>query len=90
MGGVFYLAGVILAGFAGYSGLEWLFIFISSLIMAVGYFIIRAPQITGIVSSDGDKGKGIKGTPWTQESSATFVSPPSNSLSIICWGDLNP
>ena len=53
MGGMFYLAGIVLAGFAGYSGLEWYFIFISSLIMAVGYFIIRAPQISGVVASDG-------------------------------------
>lgn len=53
MGGIFYLIGVALAGYAGYGGLEWYFIFISSLIMAVGYFIIRAPQIHGIVSSDG-------------------------------------
>lgn len=53
MGGIFYLAGIGLAGFAGYSGLEWFFIFIASAIMAIGYFIIRAPQIHGIVSSDG-------------------------------------
>lgn len=53
MGGIFYLAGVALAGFAGYSSLDWYLIFISSLIMAVGYFIIRAPQIHGIVSNDG-------------------------------------
>ncbi len=53
MGGIFYLFGVGLAGFAGYSNLEWYFIFISSLIMAIGYFIIRAPQIHGIIVSDG-------------------------------------
>ena len=53
MGGVFYLIGIALAGYAGYSNLHWYFIFISSLIMAIGYFIIRAPQIHGIVSSDG-------------------------------------
>jgi hypothetical protein len=53
MGGIFYLIGVALAGFAGYSNLQWYFIFISSLTMAIGYFIIRAPQIHGIYSSDG-------------------------------------
>ncbi len=53
MGGLFYIAGIGLAGFAGYSGLEWYFIFVASLIVAIGYFIIRAPQIYGIVSSDG-------------------------------------
>ena len=53
MGAIFYLAGIGLAGFAGYSGLEWFFIFIASSIMAIGYFIIRAPQIHGIVSNDG-------------------------------------
>jgi len=53
MGGIFYLIGVALAAYAGYSDLQWFYIFISSLIMAVGYFIIRAPQIHGIISSDG-------------------------------------
>lgn len=53
MGAIFYLIGVILAGYAGYSNLQWYFIFISSLIMAIGYFIIRAPQIHGIVSNNG-------------------------------------
>ena len=53
MGGVFYLIGVVLAGYAGYKGLEWYFIFFSSLIMAIGYLIIRAPQIHGLVSQDG-------------------------------------
>lgn len=52
-GGLFYLIGFILAGFAGYNHLQWYFIFISALIMAVGHSIIRAPQIYGIVSSDG-------------------------------------
>ncbi|OOZ47042.1 hypothetical protein [Solemya velum gill symbiont] len=53
MGGVFYLIGIVLAGYAGYTGLDWYFIFISSIIMAVGYFIIRASQIRGIISDDG-------------------------------------
>ncbi|MEW8646573.1 MAG: hypothetical protein AB2563_10780 [Candidatus Thiodiazotropha endolucinida] len=53
MGGIFYLLGIILAGYAGYAGLDWFFIFISSLIMVLGYFINRAAQINGIVSNDG-------------------------------------
>ena len=53
MGGIFYLVGIALSAYAGYSGLQWYFIFISSLIMAIGYFIIRAPTIHGIVSRDG-------------------------------------
>ena len=53
MGGILYLIGIALAGYAGYSGFQWYFIFLSSLIMAVGYFIIRAPQIHGIVSNNG-------------------------------------
>lgn len=53
MGGIFYLVGIGLAGFAGYSGLAWYFILISSLIMAIGWFIIRAPQVGGLVSRDG-------------------------------------
>jgi hypothetical protein len=53
MGGLFYLIGVALAAYAGYSDLQWFYIFISSLIMVVGYFIIRAPQIHGIISNDG-------------------------------------
>jgi len=42
-----------LADYAGYSNLAWYFIFISSLIMVIGYSIIRAPQIHGAVSRDG-------------------------------------
>ncbi len=53
MGGIFYIIGVALAGYAGYSNLAWYFIFISSLIMAIAYSIIRAPQIHGVVSRDG-------------------------------------
>lgn len=53
MGGIFYIIGVGLAAYAGYGNLQWYFIFISSLIMAIGYSIIRAPQIHGVVSKDG-------------------------------------
>ena len=53
MGGIFYIAGIGLAGFAGYSGLAWYFIVIASFVMAIGWFIIRAPQIRGLISSDG-------------------------------------
>jgi len=50
---IFFIAGIGLAGYAGYSGLEWYFIFISSLIMAIGWFIMRAPQMYSLVSEDG-------------------------------------
>ena len=53
MGGIFYLAGVILAGYFGYAGYAWYFLFIAALVMVIGYFIIRAPQIHGIVSERG-------------------------------------
>lgn len=53
MGNIFYLIGMGLAAYAGYTGFEWYFILIASLIMAIGYLIIRAPQIYGIISSDG-------------------------------------
>lgn len=53
MGGIFYLIGIALAGYAGYCNLQWYFIFISSVIMAIGYSIIRAPQIHNAVSRDG-------------------------------------
>ena len=55
MGGVCYLIGIILAGYAGYNGFQWYFIFISALIMAIGYSIIRAPQMHGAASRDGAK-----------------------------------
>ena len=53
MGSLILLFGAVLAGYAGYAQHKWYFIFISSSIMAVGYFIIRAPQIHGIASRDG-------------------------------------
>jgi hypothetical protein len=53
MGNLFYVAGIILAGFAGLSALPWYFVLISSAVMVCGYLIIRAPQINGILSTDG-------------------------------------
>ena len=53
MGGIFYVIGITLAAYAGYSNLAWYFIFISSLIMVIGYSIIRAPQIHASVSRVG-------------------------------------
>ncbi|MCG7930892.1 MAG: hypothetical protein N0E44_12650 [Candidatus Thiodiazotropha lotti] len=53
MGNLFYLLGVLLAGYTGYSGFDWYYIFISSLIMTVGFFIVRSSQIQGIISNDG-------------------------------------
>ena len=53
MGGIFYLIGVALAAYAGFNHFQWYFIFISSSIMIIGYFIIRAPQIHSIVTKNG-------------------------------------
>ena len=53
MGGIFYLIGIVIACFAGYSGFEWFFIFIASSTMAVGYFIMRAPQMYGAIADHG-------------------------------------
>jgi hypothetical protein len=53
MGGIFYLMGIVLAGYSGYSNLPWYLIFVSSALMTIGYFIVRGPQIRGIVSVDG-------------------------------------
>ena len=53
MGVVFYIAGAGLAAFAGYSGLDWYFIFIAALLMAIGWFFTRAPQLHGEVSEKG-------------------------------------
>ena len=53
MGNLLFISGIGLAAYAGYAGLMWYFIFISSLIMAFGYFIVRAPQIHSIQARDG-------------------------------------
>jgi hypothetical protein len=53
MGGLFFLAGVILAAYSGLSALPWYFVLISSGVIVLGYLIIRAPQIHGILSRDG-------------------------------------
>lgn len=53
MGGIFYLIGAALVAYAGFNHFQWYFIFISTSIMLIGYFIIRAPQINGIVANDG-------------------------------------
>ena len=53
MDGLFYLAGVLLSGYAGYVGLEWYFIFIGSPLMVIGYMIARAPQMNTVAKDDG-------------------------------------
>ena len=53
MGAIFYLAGAVLAGYAGYTGLSWIFIFVSSALFVVGYFIMRAPQISNLTAEGG-------------------------------------
>lgn len=54
MGGIFYLIGITLAAYAGFHHFQWYYIFISSAIMHIGYFIIRAPPIHTIISQDGN------------------------------------
>ena len=49
----FYLAGILLSGYAGYAGLEWYFIFFGSSLMAIGYTIVRAPQLYTFYKQDG-------------------------------------
>ena len=56
MEGLFYLAGVLLSGYAGYVGLEWYFIFIGSSLMVIGYMFARASQISTIRKQDGIMG----------------------------------
>lgn len=58
MGNLLYLAGAVLAVASGISGLPWFLIFFSSGVMALGYLIIRAPQIQGM-----SNGQGIMGLP---------------------------
>ena len=53
MGGLFYIAGIALAGYAGYVGGAWFVIFVASFLMTIGYFIIRAPQIHAITAGQG-------------------------------------
>lgn len=53
IGGLFYLAGIAFAGYAGYVGGAWFVIFVSSFIMTIGYFIIRGPQIQNITAGQG-------------------------------------
>jgi hypothetical protein len=50
---LFYLAGVLLSGYAGYVGLEWYFIFFGSVLMAIGHAIKRAPQLYTYYKRDG-------------------------------------
>jgi hypothetical protein len=53
MVGLFYSAGVLLSGYAGYVGLEWYFIIIGSALMLIGYMIVRAPQMNTVAKEDG-------------------------------------
>lgn len=53
MGNIFYLAGIFIAGYFGASGFDWFFLLIGSILITIGYFIIRAPQMHGIASREG-------------------------------------
>lgn len=45
LGATFLLSSAIAAGYSGYTKLPWYLIFIYSIIMSVGYYMFRAPQI---------------------------------------------
>ncbi len=53
IGNLLHPIGMFLAGYAGYAGFHWYFIFISSLIMALGYSIVRAPQVLNVFRNEG-------------------------------------
>lgn len=57
MGSFFVFLGVTLAGYAGWTGLEWYFLFAASGLMAIGYFISKAAQIAEMTAGDGVTGK---------------------------------
>jgi len=50
---ILFVLAIGLAGYSGYSGMPWHWIFISSSIMAVGYVFARFPTILSIASEDG-------------------------------------
>ena len=53
MGNILYLAGILSAAYFGANGFDWFFLLIGSLLIAIGYFIIRAPQLHGIAAREG-------------------------------------
>ena len=53
LGALFYIAGIGIALYAGYEDLEWFLIFIASALVAIGYMIVRAPQMAGFVADEG-------------------------------------
>lgn len=56
MGAVFYIVGLVIVGYAGYSGLQWYFIFIASGIMAIGWATMRSSAASNIFNEDGGVG----------------------------------
>ena len=52
-GNLLYLVGLVLAGYSGAQGLPWFFIIISSLIMLLGYILVRLPQQYGLFKEHG-------------------------------------
>jgi hypothetical protein len=52
-GSALYLVGIATAGYMGFVGGPWYFIFVASAIIALGHLFIRAPQMLGHVQSDG-------------------------------------
>ncbi len=48
--------GLVAAGYIGYTGLEWYFVFVGSLLIVIGYMIARSGQMYGIYNDDGIAG----------------------------------
>ncbi|MBT6360175.1 MAG: hypothetical protein HOJ52_04850 [Candidatus Thioglobus sp.] len=47
------ILGWVLAGYIGYTGLEWHLVFIGSLLSVLGYMVSRSGQMYGIYNDDG-------------------------------------
>jgi hypothetical protein len=56
MGSLLIFLGWVAAGYIGYTGLEWYFVFVGSLLAVIGYMIARSGQMYGVYSDDGRAG----------------------------------
>ena len=48
--------GWVAAGYIGYTGLEWYFVFVGSLLIVIGYMVARRGQMYVIYNDDGIAG----------------------------------
>ena len=56
MSSLFIFLGWAAAGYIGYTGLEWYFVFVGSLLAVIGYMIARPGQMHLIINDDGIAG----------------------------------